>query len=268
MDLNKSFKPPQGARNNARRGLELRAKHGRGGLSTQQAGKEGIRSGVARARDLANGKSMSLATVRRMRAFFERHEKNKNSVTDSGEPGAGKIAWLLWGGDAGRRWANGVLRQEGVLDKNHLTPSPTPDNLSDQNMSSIEKRTNIDVAKVDGSLGLVFGWAMVSKVDGQPYFDLQGDHIPDETIIESSADFMANSRAAKAMHAGEDRGSILFAFPMTEDVAKGYGIDTQGKYGLLVAAKFDEETVQKFADGTYTGFSIGGLYGDFEEVED
>jgi len=46
-------------RNNAKRGLELRKKYGRGGLSTQEAGKQGIGSGVARASDIVSG-SLSL----------------------------------------------------------------------------------------------------------------------------------------------------------------------------------------------------------------
>lgn len=129
-------------------------------------------------------------------------------------------------------------------------------------------RTNIRVSKVDRSLGLVMGWAMISKQDGKPYFDLQGDHIPEEVMLTAATDFMENSRAAKAMHAGPDRGSILFAFPMTEEIAKAFDFDTRGKTGLMVAAKFDEDVLAKFDDGTYTGFSIGGWYGDYDEVED
>lgn len=119
-------------------------------------------------------------------------------------------------------------------------------------------RTNIKVAKVDRALGLVLGWAIVCKVDGQDYFDLQGDNIPEEVMLKGAAEFMENSRAAKAMHAGPDRGSILFAFPMTEEIAKVYGFDTKGKSGLMVAAKFDDGVLAKFDSGEYTGFSIGG----------
>jgi hypothetical protein len=104
-----SFDPPQAVRNNAKRGLELRQKHGRGGLDTKQASEQGIGSGVQRASDLASGDSVSLRTVKRMHAFFSRHEKNKDSREPDGSPGAGMIAWLLWGGDAGRQWAAGVV---------------------------------------------------------------------------------------------------------------------------------------------------------------
>lgn len=101
-----SFAPPAAVRNAARRGLELRKKHGKGGLSTQEAGKQGIGSGVARASDLAGGGAVSFATIKRMAAFFSRHEKNKSG----GENDAGFIAWLLWGGDAGRAWANRIIK--------------------------------------------------------------------------------------------------------------------------------------------------------------
>lgn len=75
-------------------------------MTSQEAGKEGIGSGVVRASNLANGKKVSAATLRRMSAFFSRHEKNKSG----GEDDAGFIAWLLWGGDPGRAWASRTLK--------------------------------------------------------------------------------------------------------------------------------------------------------------
>lgn len=90
----------------ARRGLELRKKHKKGGLTSKEAGEQGIGSGVVRASNLANGKKVSEATLRRMVAFFSRHEKNKSG----GEDDAGYISWQLWGGDAGRVWASRTLK--------------------------------------------------------------------------------------------------------------------------------------------------------------
>jgi hypothetical protein len=101
-----SFSPPSSVRAAARRGLELRKRHGKGGLTTQEAGEQGVGSGVARASDLAGGSAMSYETIKRMAAFFSRHEKNKGG----GEDDAGYIAWLLWGGDAGRAWANRIIK--------------------------------------------------------------------------------------------------------------------------------------------------------------
>ena len=61
---------------------------------------------MARASDLAGGSAVSYATIKRMAAFFSRHEKNKGG----GENDAGYIAWLLWGGDTGRAWANRIIK--------------------------------------------------------------------------------------------------------------------------------------------------------------
>lgn len=95
-----TFTPPQSVRDAAALGLKLRRRHGRGGTEV----------GVARARDLSNGRDIPLATVKRMVSFFARHDNDQErAARKRDESSAANIAWLLWGGDAGRRWANGVL---------------------------------------------------------------------------------------------------------------------------------------------------------------
>jgi hypothetical protein len=100
------LKPTESMASNARRGLELRRKFGRGGTAV----------GVARARDLANRKELSPDTVLRMYSFFSRHEVDKQGKdwNNSERPSNGKIAWLLWGGDSGYSWAkskrNAIMR--------------------------------------------------------------------------------------------------------------------------------------------------------------
>ena len=91
------LRPTESMASNARRGLELRRKFGRGGTAV----------GVARARDLANRKELSPGTVLRMYSFFSRHEVDKKGKdwNNSERPSNGKIAWLLWGGDSGYAWA-------------------------------------------------------------------------------------------------------------------------------------------------------------------
>lgn len=111
------FVPPKGVRSAAERGLKDRKKYGRGGLSNKQASEQGIGSGVQRAVNLKNGNKVSPQTIRRMKSFFARHEKNKSSRKPDGTPGAGKIAWSLWGGDAGKRWAESVDRKMKKADE-------------------------------------------------------------------------------------------------------------------------------------------------------
>ena len=105
------FTPPSGVREAAAKGLEWRREYGRGGTAV----------GVARARDLSNGKKISPETARRMKAYFDRHEVDKQGEGwNPGEPGypsAGKIAWYLWGSDAGWAWAKKLVRQLNAADE-------------------------------------------------------------------------------------------------------------------------------------------------------
>ena len=125
-----------------------------------------------------------------------------------------------------------------------------------------------EVLKVDDRLGLVMGFAVVCTEDGEPYFDLQGDHVPDDSMLKAALDFMENSQVAKEMHTGEQAGTVVFAWPMTEDIAKAFGILTR-KTGLMIAMKpGDKAMLEKFQLGELTGFSIGGQRLEDEEVED
>ena len=103
------FVPPQGVRDSAKRGLELRREHKRGGFSTQQAGKHGIGSGVQRASNLQRGDRMSPSTVKRMHAFFSRHRAYNKYHDD--KTSSAYISWMLWGGDEGQRWAQKIVNQ-------------------------------------------------------------------------------------------------------------------------------------------------------------
>lgn len=100
------FSPPEGVRKAAARGLELRKKHGRGGTAV----------GVARARTLSNGQKVTPETAKRMHSYFARHEVDKQGE-GWGEDSAGYIAWLLWGGDAGKSWSAKLVKQIDAADK-------------------------------------------------------------------------------------------------------------------------------------------------------
>lgn len=122
------------------------------------------------------------------------------------------------------------------------------------------------VLKVDESHGIVLGWAIICKQDGADYFDLQEDHIPESSMLSASVDFMQGARMAKEMHSGDASGTVLFAFPLTTDIAKAFGIETKTT-GLMIAMKpHDAAMLGKFRDGTLTGFSIGGFRIEDQDV--
>ena len=86
----------------ARRGLELRAEQ-------PPSNRAGTPVGLARASQLANRRPVSLETLRRMRSYFARHAVDKEGE-GWGRDSKGYQAWLMWGGDPGRAWANRILR--------------------------------------------------------------------------------------------------------------------------------------------------------------
>ena len=97
------YRPPTDVREAARRGLELRAEQ-------SPSNRAGTAVGIARARDLANGKRISISVIRRMISYFARHEVDKEGE-GWGKDSKGYQAWLMWGGDPGRRWANAMLKR-------------------------------------------------------------------------------------------------------------------------------------------------------------
>jgi hypothetical protein len=131
--------------------------------------------------------------------------------------------------------------------------------------------TTAQVCKVDAGLGLVFGFAIICTKNGQPYFDTQDDNIPDDAMLKAATDFMQSERVQGNMHQLDGSGnpipdgSVVFAFPLTSDIAKAMDIECD-KTGLMVAIKPSPDILEKYQSGEYTGFSIGGHRVEDEEV--
>lgn len=119
--------------------------------------------------------------------------------------------------------------------------------------------------KYDPELGLVFGWAIVCCENGVEYFDTQNDHIPESSMLKAATDFMESARMAGEQHERMSAGTVLFAMPMTKEVAKAFGVTTE-RTGLMIAMRPDESMLKKFKSGELTGFSIGGMRGIDQEA--
>jgi capsid protein len=98
-----SYIPTNAMAENAKRALDVREK--------KPASERGMTAvGIARARDLINKRPMSEDTVRRMKAFFDRHEVDKEGDTWD-EQGKGWQAWHGWGGDEGYTWSTAIVER-------------------------------------------------------------------------------------------------------------------------------------------------------------
>lgn len=127
--------------------------------------------------------------------------------------------------------------------------------------------SSIELIKHDESLGLVFGYAIVCKIEGEDYYDLQGDHIPEDVMLKAAKEFMSADRLALDMHSfkvtkdfdpDSNCGRVVFAWPMTGEVAKAFDLEPS-MTGLMIAMEPTAEVLAKFKSGERTGFSIGGF---------
>ena len=109
-----NLKPTVEMAEEARRGIDWREEFNRGGTNI----------GATRARQLIARENLSEDTVKRMKSFFARHEVDKRAEGfrqgEKGYPSAGRIAWSLWGGDAGFAWSkrkvNEINNEDKLLD--------------------------------------------------------------------------------------------------------------------------------------------------------
>jgi len=94
---------PDAVANNAKRGIELNDK-----VNNKCA----TDVGKIRATQLAQKKNISLETIKRMYSYLSRAEEYYN---ESDTEACGTISYLLWGGKAGKRWAEAKLKELGQL---------------------------------------------------------------------------------------------------------------------------------------------------------
>lgn len=262
----KSFAPTEAMKNNAKRGLALREKYKRGGLDASQAKSEGVGSGVARARDISNG-SLSLDTVKRMYAFFSRHEKNYNPKKKEadGGPTAGTIAWLLWGGSAGLAWSRKILREQDILKS--YTSEITEKQLSTEDAIPLE---SIQVAKsLDEELKQVTYVCM--RADST---DEHGDYTSANEVRKAADSFrkawLANQKLTNLFHLYKTSSfDIIESFLSPSEMSlNGHYVN---KSDWLVTLQINDDKLwDAIKSGDIVGVSIGAKAKviDLEESDD
>jgi hypothetical protein len=97
---------PAGVKSEAKKALEWRKEHKRGGTPV----------GMNTARTLSKGGQIGIEKVRHIAKYFPRHEVDKKGKgwkpAEDNFPSNGRIAWALWGGDAAWRWAKAIVERE------------------------------------------------------------------------------------------------------------------------------------------------------------
>lgn len=237
---------PEGARAEARRGLEWRDEYNRGGTPV----------GVARARDISNGANLSVETIGRMVSYFARHEVDKQgqgwSPGEDGYPSAGRIAWALWGGDPGRSWANRLWDQI-QREREASADAETRKSTRRRGMAKVQHKSvaatfEVKAANDDAPNGEVT--ALVSVFGNT---DLVGDRVMPGAFEKS---LKSISDAGKSIpfvwsHQWSDPNAYIGKVVKAEETEKGL---------VVTASLFATETAQHIktllAEGVVTEFSF------------
>jgi len=236
----KSFAPTDAMRNNARRGLALREKYNRDGLSTNEAG------------EIVNG-NLSLDTVKKMYNFFNEHEKSYNPKKKEadGGPTTGTIAWLLWGGSAGQSWARRILRQEKIL------KSYTKE-ISDEEMNTEDRIPLEDIQIVKSIEPELMQVTFVAMQEG---VDAHGDMITLDEIRKAKESFnrqlSAQRKLANLWHMyPTDKFDIIESYLLPADISLNGKFVKKGTW-LVTLQVYDEDMWQMIKSGEINGVSIG-----------
>ncbi len=163
------FVPPKGVQAAAKRALEVRA-------TKPPSQRGGTEVGLARARDLSNGKQLSPDTVRRMLNYFTRHEVDKQGSTWS-DQGKGWQAWNLWGGDAGYSYARKTVKQMNTADSKATSLTAYAEALQLNEIRTYEVPNGLTIGRPFKTLSM---GQVSSRMNGAPL----GDAIDHELLNE------------------------------------------------------------------------------------
>ena len=219
----------------AQRGLDWRSEFGRGGTEV----------GIARARDIVNKRNLSDETIVRMNSYFARHEVDKEAEGfrpgEEGYPSNGRIAWALWGGDAGQSWAAAKVQEMAEDDGEDARPYPNEHAARITDPSQYDRFTRRNDAFGDG-IDAIFG------VKGNEGAELQ-------SIRFDAARFSAAE--AKAWLDEHDYSPIKFeeaieerAEPMSEELEQRQEIEAEIE---INEPQIAEETVATAAESAAEG---------------
>lgn len=100
--------------------------------------------------------------------------------------------------DAAKRHI-GRLRAVAVPKKQQLSSTP-PGQVAVKKRHEDDLVWEGEISKVDPDKRLVFGWCSLSKVNGEPVVDLQGDYLPIEETENAAYRYVIESRKGGDMH--------------------------------------------------------------------
>ena len=235
----------------AQRGLDWRREFGRGGTEV----------GIARARDIVNKRDLSMDTVARMASYFARHEVDKEAdgfrPGEDGYPSNGRIAWALWGGDAGQSWANRIMSQE---DQDRAEKRPYPGEhaarIADPDQFERFSRQNDQGGP---GIDFIYGVRADETVDVQSIrFDADEYTVDQAKAWLDEHDFVA-IKFEPALPSSEGRETVIYSGQIMERAMAEREVRSRID-GAEVRAEGDEIRVSGYAAVFDEETNIGGMF--------
>lgn len=173
--------PSEGVRSAARRGIKYHAE-GKAGDGFEAAT-------LDRAHKIANGEELTPEHVKRMHSFFERHAGGRSQKAKKGEITPWDVAWLAWGGNAGRSWAASKVKELENSEKS--TKGKKSSFLSESGLTTFQQRELIDEQGVARNLDRL---------------NLDGTHYPTLASFEQTATMEEDENSIPEDPYSEDYG--------------------------------------------------------------
>ena len=220
--------PNAGMKAEAQKGIDWREEFGRGGT----------RVGAVRARQIVNGENLSDDTVKRMYSFFSRHEVDKQaegfSSGEDGYPSNGRIAWALWGGDAGYSWSKRLVEQmknEKSFDSTESEKHPLLKGKEEKTMNK-EDRHILNVTETDDTVVVEFAKHEDVEQEGEDVEMTEEVSMIDEEDKERNViDMPMKFRTidlSKHSYLDEENRTVRIGVSSEEPVERSFGMEVLG----------------------------------------
>ena len=253
--------PTDGMAKEAQRGLDWRKDGHDGGTSV----------GLARARQLVNKQELSPSTVRRMHSFFSRHEVDKQgegfSPGEPGFPSNGRVAWALWGGDAGQTWARAKSETLDRLENKNIDYTVEfLDDLLDDDDEDDSDGEDINKPRYTGkSMQKIFKLDSSIKAIEEDDVELKiAGYASTDALDRSSDKILATAWTKGGLRNFQNNPILLFNHDYNKPIGKVVEVNTDAR-GLKikgVISKSAGDVYNLVKEGVLSTFSVGFLIKD------
>ena len=206
--------------------------------------------GKVRAQQLAQGKPVSIETVKRMKSYISRHKVDLQS-TKSYEDGCGKLAMDAWGGVEALPWVERTIEQYEKMSKfSSEEPSFSVFN-ADQRLvigpAMIPDKMIIRRNEITGEIYYVYFTAETIKKLQQKFMQ---EKLLDKTNVEHGRKFLNNVDVVESWIVEDQE----------KDKQQVFGMDYPKGTWMITMKVNDDSTWEKVKDGKLKGFSVQGYF--------